>query len=144
MEISEKLIEARKKSGMTQDQVAEKIMVSRVTVSHWENRKSLPDIVSLISLSDLYGISLDELVKGDSKMTEKLKKDTKEADINKGLVRITGILVIAVLLVYAVSMIVGGAFKDFCEGAVWWVLIAIGLAAWATYVSPIKSKGDGK
>ena len=37
MMISEKLKEARRKAGMTQDQVAEKIMVSRVTVSHWEN-----------------------------------------------------------------------------------------------------------
>ena len=144
MEISEKLKEARQKSGMTQDQIAEKIMVSRVTVSHWENGKSLPDIVSLISLSDLYGISLDELVKGDSKMTEKVKKDAKDADNNKRLIGITGILVIAVLLVYGVSMIVGGAFKDFCEGAIWWVLIAIGLAASITYFSQIESDGNRK
>ena len=54
MEISEKLKEARQSTGMTQDQIAEKILVSRVTVSNWENGKSLPDIVSLISLSDLY------------------------------------------------------------------------------------------
>ena len=47
MMISEKLKKARQEAGMTQDQVAEKIMVSRVTVSHWENGKSLPDIVSL-------------------------------------------------------------------------------------------------
>lgn len=46
MEISEKLKETRQKSGMTQDQVAEKIMVSRVTISHWENGKSLPEDVS--------------------------------------------------------------------------------------------------
>ena len=80
MMISEKLKEARQKAGMTQDQVAEKIMVSRVTVSHWENGKSLPDIVSLISLSDLYSISLDELVKEDSKMVEKVRKDAKDAN----------------------------------------------------------------
>ena len=144
MDISEKLKEARQKSGMTQDQVAEKIMVSRVTVSHWENGKSLPDIVSLISLSDLYGISLDELVKGDSKMTEKVRKDAKDADNNRRLIRITAILVIAVLLVYGVSTIVGGGFKDFCEGAIWWVLIAIGLAASVTYFSQIESDGDKK
>ena len=77
MEISERLKEARQNTGMSQDQVAEKILVSRVTISHWENGKSLPDIVSLISLSDLYGISLDELVKGDSKMMEKVKKMQK-------------------------------------------------------------------
>ena len=144
MEISEKLREARQKAGMTQDQVAEKIMVSRVTISHWENGKSLPDIVSLISLSDLYSISLDELVKGDSKMTEKVKKDAKDANNNKRLIRVTAILVIAVLLVYAVSTIVGGAFKDFCEAALLWVLIAIGLAASMTYLSQTEPNEDRK
>ena len=144
MEISERLKEARQNTGMTQEQVAEKIMVSRVTVSHWENGKSLPDIVSLISLSDLYSISLDELVKGDSKMTEKVKKDAKDANNNKRLIGVTAVLVIAVLLVYAVSMIVGGAFKDFCEAAVWWVLIAIGLAATATYFSQTEPNEDRK
>ena len=144
MEISEKLKEARQKSGMTQEQVADKIMVSRVTVSHWENGKSLPDIVSLISLSDLYSISLDELVKGDLKMTEKVKKDAKDANNNKRLIRVTGILVITVLLVYAVSTIVGGAFKDFCEGAIRWVLIAIGLAASMTYLSQTEPNEDRK
>ena len=144
MEISEKLKEARQKSGMTQDQVAEKIMVSRVTISHWENGKSLPDIVSLISLSDLYSISLDELVKGDSKMTEKVKKDAKDANNNKRLIRITGIVVISVLLIYAVSTVVDGAFKDFCEAALLWVLTGIGVAASMTYFSQIESDGDRK
>ena len=144
MEISEKLKEARQKSGMTQEQVAEKIMVSRVTVSHWENGKSLPDIVSLISLSDLYSISLDELVKGDLKMTEKVKKDAKDANNNKRLIRVTGILVITVLLVYAVSTIVGGAFKDFFEAAILWVLIGIGVAASMTYLSQTEPNEDRK
>jgi transcriptional regulator with XRE-family HTH domain len=144
MEISERLKEIRQNAGMTQEEVAEKIMVSRVTVSHWENGKSLPDIVSLISLSDLYSISLDELLKGDSKMTEKVKKDAKEAKNNKRLIGITAILVIAVLLVYGVSIIVGGGFKDFCEGAIWWVLIAIGLAASMTYLSETEPNEDRK
>ena len=144
MEISEKLKEARQKAGMTQDQVSEKIMVSRVTVSHWENGKSLPDIVSLLSLSDLYSISLDELVKGDSKMTEKVRKDAKNANINKRLIGVTSILVIAVLLVYAISRIAGGGFKDFCESAIRWVLMAIGLAASMTYLSQTEPNEDKK
>jgi transcriptional regulator with XRE-family HTH domain len=144
MEISERLKEARQNTGLTQDQVAEKILVSRVTVSHWENGKSLPDIVSLISLSDLYGISLDEMVKGDSKMMEKVKKDANDASKNKRLIRTTAIMVIAVLLVYGISIIVGGGFKDFCEAAVWWVLMAIGVASWAAYSSELESDPDKK
>ena len=144
MEIQERRKEARQSIGMTQDQVAEKILVSRVTISHWESGKTLPDIVSLISLSDLYGISLDELVKGDSKMMEKVKKDVKDANNNRRLIIITTILVIAVLLVYGISIIVGGGFKDFCERAVWWVLIAIGLASFATYSSQLEREGDRK
>ena len=61
MEIEKKLKEARTNVGLTQEQVAEKIMVSRQTISNWENGKSLPDIVSILNLSDLYQISLDEL-----------------------------------------------------------------------------------
>ncbi len=144
MMISEKLKEERQKAGMTQDQVAEKIMVSRVTVSHLENGKTLPDIVRLISLSDLYSIRLDELVKGDSKMVEKVRKDAKDANSNKRLIGVAAILVIAVLLVYAISRIVGGGFKDFCEGAIWWVLIAIGLAASMTYLSQTEPNEDKK
>ena len=144
MEISEKLKEARQNSGMTQEDVANKIMVSRVTVSHWENAKSLPDIVSLISLSDLYSISLDELVKGDPIMTEKVKKDKKTADNNRRLISTIAILAAVVLIVYVASMIVGGAFKDFCEAAIPWVLIGIGIAAAMTYFSQLEQGGNEK
>ena len=75
MEINKKLKDARLNSGLTQEQVAEKIMVSRQTISNWETGKSLPDIVSIINMSDLYQISLDELLKGDQKMKEKMEKD---------------------------------------------------------------------
>ena len=87
---------------------------------------------------------IDELVKGDSKMTEKVKKDAKEAKNNKRLIGITALLVIVAMLVYGVSIIVGGGFKDFCEGAIWWVLIAIGLAASMTYLSETEPNEDRK
>ena len=139
MEIAERLKMARNESGMTQEQVAEKILVSRVTLSHWENGKSLPDIASLISLSDLYGISLDELVKGDSKMTEKVKKDSKNAQNNARLIGITAIFVTIVLVIYGISVIVGGGFRDFCENAVLWVLAGIGIAAYFAYCAQKES-----
>ena len=62
MEIGVKLKEARIKSGLTQENVAEKIQVSRQTISNWENEKSFPDIVNVIKLSDLYNISNEKLI----------------------------------------------------------------------------------
>lgn len=63
MEIGKKLKTTRIKSGFTQEQVAEKLMISRQTVSNWENEKSLPDVTSVMKISNLYQISLDELLK---------------------------------------------------------------------------------
>lgn len=134
MEISEKLKEARANSGLTQEQVAEKIMVSRQTISNWENGKSLPDIVSVINMSELYQISLDELLKGDQRMKEKLEKDADIFKTNKRLILTTGILVLAVAMIYLISICAGGAFHDFCEGAVKWVLIGIGVACSTAYL----------
>jgi transcriptional regulator with XRE-family HTH domain len=133
MDISERLKQARADSGMTQEQVAEKILVSRVTLSHWENGKSLPDIVSLISLSELYDISLDELVKGDSKMKEKVRKDSEKAKSNVRVIGTAAIIVTLVLVIYGISVLVGGGFHDFCEGAIIWVLFGIGIAAYFAY-----------
>ena len=72
MEIGKKLKKARVQSGLTQENVAEKINVSRQAISNWENEKSYPDIISVIELSNLYSISLDDLLKGDEKMIEHL------------------------------------------------------------------------
>ena len=54
MEIGKKLKNARVQSGMTQENVAEKINVSRQTISNWENEKSYPDIISVIELSIVF------------------------------------------------------------------------------------------
>ena len=64
------------KSGFTQEAVAEKINMSRQTISNWENEKSYQDIISVIELSSLYSISLDDLLKGDERMMEHLEEST--------------------------------------------------------------------
>ena len=97
--------------------------------------KSLPDIVSVMNMSDLYQISLDELLKGDQKMKEKIVKDVNVAKGNKRLILTTGILVLVVAVVYLISIFVGGVFRDFCESAVRWVLLGIGVACGTAYIS---------
>ena len=59
MNIGDKIKTAREENKLTQAQAAESLMVSRQTVSNWENGKSLPDIISVIRMSELYRISLD-------------------------------------------------------------------------------------
>lgn len=134
MEINKKLKDARLNSGLTQEQVAEKIMVSRQTISNWETGKSLPDIVSIINMSDLYQISLDELLKGDQKMKEKMEKDIKISTENKRLILTTGIIVLVFGVVYLSSIFVGGAYREFCNAAAPLVLMGIGLACGGTYM----------
>lgn len=73
MNIGEKIKQKRKDSKFTQEEIAERVHVSRQTISSWENSKSLPDVTSLILLSDIYHVSLDELIKGDMNMIENIK-----------------------------------------------------------------------
>lgn len=105
MEVGKKLKDARVQSGFTQEIVAEKISVSRQTISNWENEKSYPDIMSVIALSDLYSISLDELLKGDDKMMEHLEESTNIIKSNKKLLGAVMINILLVVLVIILSMI---------------------------------------
>ncbi|CAI2558202.1 hypothetical protein AKUG0406_01660 [Apilactobacillus kunkeei] len=81
MQFGDRLKQQRKIKNLTQYDVAEKLNVSRQTISSWENEKSYPDIKSLISLSDMYDISLDTMIKEDSGMKEFIEKN----DLSKKL-----------------------------------------------------------
>lgn len=62
MEFHNKLYSLRKQKGLSQEELANRLNVSRQTISKWEVGDSTPDIEKLIAISDLFGISLDELV----------------------------------------------------------------------------------
>ncbi|MBO4882199.1 MAG: helix-turn-helix transcriptional regulator, partial [Lachnospiraceae bacterium] len=64
MEFNNKLYELRKQKGFSQEELANRLNVSRQTVSKWEVGESTPDMEKLVAMSDLFEISLDELVKG--------------------------------------------------------------------------------
>ena len=63
MTFSEKLTGLRRKSGMSQEQLADRLGVTRQSVSKWEGGTAMPELVKLISLSELFGVSVDYLVK---------------------------------------------------------------------------------
>lgn len=65
MIFADKLIDLRKKNGWTQEDLAEKMNVSRQSVSKWESAQSIPDLEKLLRLSALFGVSTDYLLKDD-------------------------------------------------------------------------------
>ena len=65
MRLGNHLFQARKKAGLSQEEVAEKLGVSRQTVSKWETDETLPDIRQSKGLAMLYHMSLDELIEYD-------------------------------------------------------------------------------
>ena len=105
MEIGKKLKNARIEAGLTQEKAADKIDVSRQTISNWENEKSYPDIISVIALSDLYSVSLDELLKGDQKMAEHLEESTNVVKSNKKLTGAILLNIILMILLIALNML---------------------------------------
>ena len=94
------------KSGFTQEAVAEKINMSRQTISNWENEKSYPDIISVIELSSLYSISLDDLLKGDERMMEHLEESTNVVKSNKKLLGAVVINIVMMVLLITLSVFV--------------------------------------
>ena len=70
MSLGNNLFHARKKSGLSQEEVAGKLGVSRQTISKWELDETLPDICQSKKLANLYGLSLDELIAFDIDVKE--------------------------------------------------------------------------
>ena len=80
MEFGAQIKKYRAEMNLSQEELAEKIYVTRQTISNWENDKSYPDIHSLLLLSSLFHVSLDQLIKGD---IEIMKKEIENEEIRK-------------------------------------------------------------
>lgn len=78
MEFNNKLYELRKQKGFSQEELANRLNVSRQTISKWEVGESTPDMEKLVAISDLFGVSLDELV---------LDKAPEKAEASEQIVR---------------------------------------------------------
>lgn len=87
IEIANRLQQLRKEKGYSQEELAEKLGISRQAVSKWERAESSPDTDNLICLAKLYNISLDELLKTEDDVetiVEEQKKDEVKQDTSKG------------------------------------------------------------
>ena len=119
MEFNNRLYQLRKQKGLSQEELANRLNVSRQTVSKWEVGDSTPDMEKLIAMSDLFGVSLDKLVMGKEEaptpaagksefaavISEKVLTDTNKKKAISVL-KILGIIAGAILLIDAISMII--------------------------------------
>jgi transcriptional regulator with XRE-family HTH domain len=130
MDLGNRIKEARERLNLSQDELAEKMAISRQAISKWETGKSYPDIEKILKLSDIFNLSLDELVKGDKTFQENL--------IKEGRSTMSGLTILGYVLV-ALGVIVGiwgtaqfplnlmnSEFMSFLVGGL--VLLVIGLA----------------
>ena len=109
LDIGNKLNRARTKANLTQEQVAEALGVSRQTISNWENEKTYPDIKSVVALSDLYGVSLDYLLKDkeESSMSNYLDYLEESTNTVKSRNKLSGLLlVLSYLVIWSISIVV--------------------------------------
>lgn len=97
MNIGKRIHAIRQQKNITQEQLAQDLAISRQAVSKWESGKAIPDIENLMYISNLYGVSLDELIKGDDKVSQKIVADARAKEWHK-----LSILFFMALLVYIV------------------------------------------
>lgn len=74
MNIGDKIKEQRLKKELTQEQLSDLLNVSRSTVSSWEVGRNYPDLETIVAISDLFGISLDNLLREDTELKETVRK----------------------------------------------------------------------
>ena len=82
MQLGEKLQLLRSKNGMSQEELAERLGISRQSVSKWESGQSVPDLKKLIILSDIYNVTIDNLVKDSDEYDILQEKDAKDSKVN--------------------------------------------------------------
>ena len=145
MDISNQIKTRREAMGLSQEQLAEKLYVSRQTISNWERDKTYPDVQSLLMLSILFDTSIDTLVKGDvTVMEEAVERDRKRM----GTRMLWLAVLMLALLASAFALILSPAFA-WMEGA-WGIgaattvafLPAVAALVVATVLERIKREND--
>lgn len=83
MELHNRLVDLRKSRNLSQEELAEKLYVSRQTISNWERGKTYPDINSLLLIATFFDVSLDNLIKGDVDM---MKHQVDQSQLKKWII----------------------------------------------------------
>ena len=147
MELARQLRTKREERGLSQDEVAKAIFVSRQTISNWENDKTYPDMQSLLLLSQLFDTSIDDLVKGDAaRIQQAVKQDSRKMRLlSYGMIGFS-VLAFLFLLGFSLAWQEPSGFARMSKGNIagaitFIVLYAIGFAM-AIGVDRLKKKHD--
>ena len=118
MELGKQIYELRKKANLSQEQLAEKVGVSRQTISKWELSETAPDIKQAQVLSQVFSVSLDELTGNDTKevIYKKVSNTEKLAGLIIKVIKIWGIIILTCLIVAVVGIVLFGFVRG--EGSV--------------------------
>ena len=137
MELGKQIKKYRSEKALSQDALAEKIYVSRQTISNWENDKSYPDVNSLVLLSKVFNVSLDQLIKGDvEKMTEQINNSADRKEYEH-----LSLVFTVLLLAIIITPIPLVHFLSYVGMVIWIVILEAGIFA-AYRVEKTKSKFD--
>jgi transcriptional regulator with XRE-family HTH domain len=96
----------RKQCGYSQEGLAERVFVSRQTISNWETAKSYPDITSLILLSQCFNISIDQLIEGDYEIMQRIIEKSDIRDVKRYSILMAVSLILGLILLF-VSLYLG-------------------------------------
>ena len=118
MELGDKLKRLRKEHNYSQQGLAEMLYVTAQAVSKWENNKSVPDIITLVKLSDIYDINLDYLIKSDTQLQNKLS-------IQKFRLRMRNLITIPfiLMLILFISLLVKAEFFSYQHSVGGWLMV---------------------
>ena len=136
MELGNQIKRYRNEGNLSQEVLAEKVYVSRQTVSNWENDKSYPDVKSLLLLGEVFHTSLDTLIKGD---VEIMKQQVKQED-KKEFEKLSAVFTV-LLLAVMITPIPLAHFFGFVGIGIWVLLLAAGMYV-AILVEKKKRKFD--
>lgn len=127
MELAEQIKQRRIERGMSQEDLAERIYVSRQTISNWENDKTYPDVQSLLLLSVLFDTTVDELIKGDVKAMEEIvnSKETYKAMTRWPMGGLAVVVVAVAMLVVGYGILDWGFAPSFI---IFFLIWGIGMA----------------
>ena len=120
MELGQQLKAHRKELGISQDELAEKIFVSRQSISNWENNKTYPDIHTLLLLAETFGISLDELIKGDVEEMKEEINAQESAGFNRDSLCFAIFGIVTVLSIAPLY-----AFLDYIGCLIWALIVGV-------------------